>query len=167
MLTRNEILSLCLLLIGAAGISSHALTPPMRTSLPDGDKLIYGRLIESFRKQNIADVVAQKSLLEKNYPNSVHMDNALYLSGALQVQNNRIPEGLKDLSKLEKNYPNSLKRPSALFAKALAYKKLNLPNQEQAVLQSLVKKYVGSVESQKAWVELRLINERKTKAIKR
>ena len=152
-----------LLIIGALSVTSYSLTTSIKNNLPDGDKLIYGRLVQSYRKQNISDVVAQKNLLEVNYPNSIHMDNALYLSGLLQVQNNRIPEGLKDLSKLEKNYPQSLKRPSALFAKAMAYQKLNLPVQEKLVLQSLVKKYSGSIESQKAWVELRLLNERKVK----
>lgn len=156
-------MKVCLLLIGVMVFSSHAAVPSIKSQLPDGDKLIYARLLEAYRQQKVKDVVDQKNLLVKNYPNSIHMDNALYLSGNLQIQKNRIPEGLKDLSFLEKNYPQSLKRPSALYAKAVAYQKLNLPQQERSVLQTLVRKYAGSTESQKAWVELRIMNERKVK----
>ena len=152
-----------LILLGVVGILSYAVSTPIKSQLPDGDKLIYGRIVEAFRQQKVKDVVDQKNLLQKNYPGSIHMDNALYLSGLLQVQKSRIPEGLKDLSQLEKNYPTSLKRPSALYAKAIAYQKLNLPAQQKSVLEELTKKYSGSVESQKAWVDLRLMKEKKVK----
>lgn len=152
-----------LLLFSVISFSVFAANSPIKAQLPDGDKLIYGRLLEAYRQQKVKDVVDQKNLLLKNYPGSIHTDNALYLSGLLQIQKNRIPEGLKDLSNLEKNFPKSLKRPSAMFAKALAYQKMNLPVQQKSVLQSIVKNYAGSLESQKAWVELRLIKEGKVK----
>ena len=167
MIMKRALLKICLILLGGVSSSLFALNMPIKNSLPDGDKLIYGRLVEAYRQQKVNDVVAQKVLLEKNYPSSIHMDNALYMAGVLQIQRNRIPEGLRDLSKLEKNYPQSLKRPSALYAKAMAYQKLELPKQQRSVLDSIVKKYAGSVESQKAWVDLRLMNERGQRKVKR
>lgn len=152
-----------LVFVSVVGVSAYAVSTPIKNQLPDGDKVIYGRLLEAYRQQKVKDVVDQKNLLQRNYPTSIHMDNALYLSGLLQIQRNRIPEGLKDLSNLEKNYPKSLKRPSALYAKAMAYQKLDLPHQQQSVLHELTKKYAGSVESQKAWVELRVMKEKKVK----
>lgn len=163
MVVKKIFLQSCLVILSVVGVSSYGVSTPIKSQLPDGDKVIYGRLVEAYRQQKLKDVVNQKNLLQKNYPGSIHMDNALYLSGLLQVQKNRIPEGLKDLSALEKNYPKSLKRPSALFVKAMAYQKLNLPVQQKSVLEELTKKYAGSVESQKAWVELRLMKEKKVK----
>jgi TolA-binding protein len=132
--------------------------PQKANSFPEGEKLVYARIQDSYRKGDIEEVSKQRKLLEKNYPQSIHLDNAYYLLGALEFSQDHLGEALREFDAVVNRFTQSNKRPAALFAMGMTYKKLNLPKQALAVFQRVINIYPGSVESQRAWMELRLTN---------
>jgi TolA-binding protein len=151
-----------LVVIVSVGGSVLAAIPPQKSdSFPEGEKLIYSKLLQSFRKGDIMDMNKQKKLLEDNYPTSVHLDNAYYLIGATEYQQDHLGEALRAFDKVVSHYTQSSKRSAALFAMGMTYKKLNLNNQAQAVFKRVLDLYPGSPESQRAWMEIRLTEKEK------
>lgn len=140
-------------------VSADAAVPGKLASFPEGERLVYTRLIEAFHKNQLADVIKQRQLLERNYPRSVHLDNAYYLNGMVELQNNRLGEALKTFAVVRDRFVKSNKRPSALFASAATYQKLNLPTQAHRVYKRIITEYPGSPEAQRAWMQLRIEKE--------
>jgi len=139
------------------GVSAFASIPKHKPgAFPEGEKLIYSKFLASFRKSDLTDMNKQKKLLEENYPTSVHLENAYYLTGAIEYQQDHLGEALRAFDKVVNTYPQSSRRSSALFAMGMTYKKLNLTKQAQAVFQRVVDNYPGSPESQRAWLESRI-----------
>lgn len=157
---QNVIVSFAIVLLGTT-FSAHAAVPQKLNAFTEGERLLYTRVVEAYRKGNLTETLKQRDLLARNYARSVHLDNAYYLSGVLQFQNNRLAEAVRDFGVVEKNYPKSNKRPAAMFAKAMTYEKLGLPAQSKRLMQLIVKEYPGSQESQRAWMQLKLATERK------
>lgn len=152
---------IALMLLGTAGV--YAATPkklantaPTKNAFEEGERLVYTRLVEAFRKNDLAEVTKQRQLLERNYPQSVHLDNAYYLTGTLEFQQNQIGESIRTFNTVTDKFPKSNKRPAALFGLAMSYKRLNLKPLSVKVLQTITKEYPGSPESQRAWMHLRL-----------
>ena len=144
-----------------------AATPPMQSqpsqkrqklgaSMPEGEKAIYLRLVEAYRKADVAQTYKFRDLMLKNYPRSIYADNALYLSGLLDYQRGRTAEAVKNFGELAKRYPSGNKVPAALYAKSMAYNKLNIPQLSKQILLDITKRFPGSPESQRAWMDLRL-----------
>lgn len=123
-----------------------------------GEKVAYADVIQNYRKENLSKTVAAVETLLKFYPRSVYSDNALYLQGILYMKSNNMGMAIKSFDQVIKEYPKGNKRASAMFAKSVAYKNLNLKDNAKKYLQDVIKSYPGSVESQRAWVELRLMN---------
>lgn len=146
-----SVLALCLSPVFAA-----AATPSKLNAFTEGERLIYTRVVESFRKNDLAQTVKQRDLLVKNYPKSVHIDNAYYMTGVLNYQQNRFAEAVRDFGIVTEKYPQSNKRAAAMFAKANTYEKLGLKPQSLRLLQQVVKEYPGSQESQRAWMQLKI-----------
>ena len=130
-------------------------------SFPEGEKAIYLRLIESYRKSNLGAVYRFRDLLLTHYPVSIYADNAIYLAGMLDMEKGRLADAIQNFGRVSEKYPKGNKRPAALYAKSMAYAKLNLPKVSRKVLEQLVNEYPGSAESQRAWIDLRL-KEKKT-----
>lgn len=147
--------SICAILVFGSNLALAAV-PGKLTSFPEGERLLYSRLVEAFRRNQLSTVVQQRQLLEKNYPKSVHLDNAYYLTGMLEFQNGMYGEAVRDFNKVTDLFPKSNKRPSALFALAATYDRLGLKPQAVRVYQSVIKDYPGSPESQRAWMQLQL-----------
>lgn len=141
--------------------SAIALAAPhsIEKVFPEGERLVYAKLIQAYRKADLPAVVKQKKLLEQNYPHSIHLDNAYYLLGALQFHEDQFGESLKTFDHLLEQFPESPKCASALYAMAMTYKKLNLHKQSVAVLDRIVKRYPGSPDSHRAVMELRIAKE--------
>jgi len=137
-------------------LHAWAATPSKINAFQEGERLLYTRLVEAFRKNQLAEVTLQRRILEKNYPKSVHLDNAYYLSGMLEFQEGKVGEAMRTFNTVTDRFPQSNKRPAALFGLAMTYKHLGLKPQALRVLNSLVKQYPGSPESQRAWMHLRL-----------
>lgn len=158
-------------LIFSSGV--FAATPPMQAvsdkplrkqklgaSLPEGEKAIYLRVVEAYRKADVTETYKFRDLMLKNYPRSIYADNALYLTGLLDYQRGRVAEAVKNFGEISRRYPNGNKVPAAMYARSMAYNKLNIPHLSKQILEDITKRYPGSPESQRAWIDLRL-KERK------
>jgi TolA-binding protein len=136
--------------------SALAATPQKLSQFPEGDRMVYGRLVDAYRKGNLIEVIHQRDLMAKYFNSSVYMDRAYYMTGLLQFQHNRYGEALRDLDIVTDKYLLSIKRPSAFFAMAMTYKKLNLNHQSQLILKKVIKEYPSSPEARRAAMQLRL-----------
>ncbi|MGE0762015.1 MAG: outer membrane protein assembly factor BamD [Bdellovibrionales bacterium] len=137
-------------------MSSQPKKQKLGASLPEGEKAIYLRLVEAYRKADVNETYKFRDLMLKNYPKSIYADNALYLAGLLDYQRGRIAEAVQNFGELSRRYPAGNKRPAALYAKSIAYNKLNLPHLSKQILEEITRLYPGSPESQRAWMDLRL-----------
>lgn len=137
--------------------SAMAAKPGLSQVFPEGEKMVYSKLLSSYQRQDLFDVIKQQEILAKSFPRSVYVDQALYLRGYLELKKERYSEALKAFSKIDQKRPLSTKRPEALFAMAMTYKKLDLPKISDSVLKRLQKSYPGSPESRRATLERRLL----------
>ena len=165
---RTQLVQFALIvLLPFASVSSWAVAKSdLRRSFPEGERLLYTRLVVAYRHADLPEVMRLRQSLQSHYPASVHLDNAYYLSGILQFQKNHFGEALKSFDVVTEKLTMSNKRPSALFAKAMTYGRLNLNKQAHDLFSTLLKEYPGSPESQRAWMTLELEKE-KAKSIKR
>lgn len=136
--------------------STWAAVPKSTQAFPEGDRLIYSRLVQAFRKNQLPELIRQRQLLERNYPVSVHLDNAIYLQGMLEFQNGQYGEAVRSFNLVTKKFTTSNKRPAALFAKGVTYERLNLKPLAIQSWKAVIKDYPGSPESQRAWMHLRM-----------
>jgi len=144
------------LITSFSSIPAFAAVPKKLNAFTEGDRLVYTRLVEAYRKNNLEEVVRQRQVLERNFPQSVHLDNAYYLTGMLEFEKEYFGEALRSFNTVTDRFPHSNKRPAALFGKAMTYKRLNLNPQAILVFNSIAKQYPGSPESQRAWMHLEL-----------
>lgn len=155
-----------ILIIGSSGfaapmpISKSPKRQSLGKSLPEGEKAIYLRLVDAYRRGHIEDTYKFKNLMMKHYAQSVHADNAIYLTGLLDYQRGRMAEAVSNFGEIIVKFPKSNKRPAAMYAKSQAYSKLNLPELSKKLLEQIKSEYPGSPESQRAVIDLR-IKERK------
>lgn len=120
---------------------------------------LYAEIIKSYRIQNLAAVEFYKNELIKRYPNSIHIDNAIYLTGTLFFKKNDYAQSLKFFQQIITHYSGSNKRPAALLMKARAYSALNLKDLAIKTLKYLRKEYPGSPEFFQADAELSIIQK--------
>lgn len=141
-----------------------ALNPQKKlNAFTEGERLIYTRVVEAFHKNALPEAIRERDRLAKNYPHSVHLDNAFYLTGVLQFQKQNLAEAARDFGVVVDHFPQSNKRPAALFAKAATYSKLGLQPLASKLWDQIVKEYPGSQESQRAWAQLRVTKNAKVK----
>jgi len=148
-------------------IAVSAATSAKIAQFSEGERLVYTRLVEAFHHSNLSEVVHQRQILERNYPNSIHLDNAYYLNGMVELQNNRLGEALKTFDVVKDHFIMSNKRPSAMFAIGATYQRLNLTPQAHRVFERIISEYPGSPESQRAWMQLRVEKAVAKKSLKR
>lgn len=139
---------------------AFAAKPSIQKSFPEGERVVYTRLVEAYRNGRVADVVSQRKTLERNYPDSIHLDNAYLMQGMLEYQNARYGEAIRAFQVVRDRFAKSNKRPSAMFATAMTYEKLNLKPQANRVLQSLIKEYPGSPEALRAQMQLKMVSDK-------
>jgi TolA-binding protein len=139
-----------------AGLDVSAAVPKKVNPFEGGERLVYTRVVEAYRKSDLNSVIQNRNLLEKNYPNSVHLDNAYYLTGRLQFQDNRVGEAVKSFATVRSRFPQSNKRPSALFGLAMSYRKLGLQPLANNIMNEILREYPGSPESQRAMMQLQI-----------
>jgi TolA-binding protein len=145
-----------ILITGIFHFPAFAAVPKKLNAFSEGDRMVYTRLVEAYRKNDLAEVQRQRRTLEKNYPQSVHLDNAYYLTGMLEYQNQYLGEAVRSFNTVTDRFPKSNKRPAALFGLAMSYKRLNLHSQALHVFNELAKEYPGSPESQRAWMHIQM-----------
>lgn len=117
----------------------------------------YSEVVGFYQTNQFQKLKRAADKFAQRYPQSPFVDNALYLSGKLALEQNNYTTAIKYFSQIEKHYQSGNKNVSALFAKAIAYKKMNLPELAKNVFRNLKKQYPGSSEAVLADSELRLI----------
>ncbi len=144
-------------------LPAFAAVPKKLNAFSEGDRMVYTRLVEAYRKNDLASLQSHRLTLEKNYPQSVHLDNAYYLTGMLEYQNQFLGEAVRSFNTVTDRFPKSNKRPAALFGLAMSYKRLNLSAQAHRVFTLIAREYPGSPESQRAWMHLQMEKGQKKK----
>jgi TolA-binding protein len=153
---QKAILVSCLFLSSLAWAAIPKNMNSKKDNFPEGERLVYERVIQSYRKGDLVELNKQRKLLQDKYPTSAHIANAFYMTGALEYQQNHLGEALQAFDEVVNHFVQSSKRSTALFAMAMTYKKLGLPKQADAVFHRVIQLYPGSPDSKRAWMELRL-----------
>lgn len=122
---------------------------------PEGEEILYTRILENYRKGNIEELQKLANRLAKLFPHSVYCDNALYLTGLAMIEKGLYGPAIKILDRIEEQYPVGNKRVAAIYAKSAIYKKLNLPQLSQMMLEKVVRVYPGTPEALRAQMELK------------
>ncbi len=130
-------------------------------SLPQSESEYYQKIVETYQKGQVDKLKSLNESFLRAYPNSIHLDNSLYLLGLAKVEKGQLQPALKTMDELIDKYPRANKRPAALFAKAAIYRDLKLQSQSLFVLDSLIKSYPGSPEAKRAELEMRIIKDGK------
>lgn len=121
------------------------------------EKELYGKSIELFKTKDLTQLRIVLTKLKEKFPESTFIDRVTYLMGLTEMEKNAFVSALKNFETIIQEYPTGKKRVGALFAKAVVYKRLNLKTQSHNVFSQVIKEYPGSPESQRAVMELKLL----------
>lgn len=146
----------------AAG-SARAAIPSKLSAFPEGERMVYARILAAYRANKTNEARHQRDVLERNYPGSIHLAHAYYLSGVLEFQNGHYAEAVKNFGVVTDRFPQSRKRSAALFAKATTYDRLNLRPLALKLWTQITRQYPGSQEAQRSLAQLHLKDPKKTK----
>ena len=138
-------------------LPAMAMTPHPGALFPEGENMLYARVIQAYRDSKLEDLRRSEEMLRKYFPQSSLADNALYMRGLLELQKDHLSEAVKSFDSIEKQFPLGNKRASALFAKGVVLKRLNLEEAAVSTFQRVAKQYPESVESLRAQTELKLL----------
>ena len=123
------------------------------------DQAIYVKALNAYKAKDEKILRNIVRSMVRAHPRSALADNVVYLDGLLLHKKGNYPGSLKVLDMIVKYYPQGDKRVSALYLKGMTFKKLNLNEQANQVFKALIKAYPGSLESQRAKWEVRLLEE--------
>ena len=137
-------------------LTASASIPPGENAFVEGERLIYTKIVEAFRNNQLPVAIIERDRLAKNYPASVHLDRAYYLTGVLEFQRQNLSGAARDFTTVIERFPLSHKRPAALFARAATYGKLNLDGLAMKVWQQILREYPGSPESRRAEMQIKV-----------
>ncbi len=124
---------------------------------PDQD--FYAKVIQSYRQGDSTVLNKSVRLLIKNYPESVHADNALYLNGLLALSKGQYKRAIKNFVLLQKFYPQTNKFPASLVGKGIAFRKLGKLDKAEKAFKTVQDKFAGSPEYFQAGVQLKLLRQ--------
>jgi len=122
------------------------------------ERLLYGGVMQAYRKQDREQLKNAVRVFLKTYPNSVYADNALYLGALASIESKDWTNANRALNQLLREYPSSNKAVSALFARAVVFKNQGRYADARRSLEQVKSNYPGSPESHRVALELRLIN---------
>lgn len=135
-----------------------AISPKMMTAANKmSEKDLYAEILQTFHGNNELAFRTYSVSLKKRFPQSLFLDDAIYLSGLLALENKQYGEALVSLNQVLNKYPNSNRAPAALYAKAVTLKKMSLVDESKQVFSQVLKVYPGSPESFRAKADLSLI----------
>lgn len=125
----------------------------------ENDITLYAEMVSAFQDDSEIAFKSRMQSMLKRFPQSAYADNALLLAGRMAVDHGNYAEAIRYFGQIEKDYPNSNRIVSAKFAKAMTYKRMNLPEFANRILQEVRAKYPGSPESFRADAELRMFKQ--------
>lgn len=130
---------------------------PRETISPD--QSLYAKVIEAYRQGDKLLLNKSVRLLIKNYPQSVHADNALYLNGMLALSKSEYKRALKNFVLLQKFYPNGNKLPAALMGKGISYRKLGKLDKAEKAFKMVQARFPKSPEFYQSGLQLKLLKQ--------
>ena len=114
--------------------------------MKQNEVLLYQKAYEAYRAKDERGVVGLENLLKKAFPHSAYLDDISYLRGLLAMGRQEWTKAISMMDDLQKKFPDSPRVKEAQLNKALIYKKLNLNQEAQNILQGLSQ---GGVSSRK------------------
>ncbi len=137
---------------------SH-LRKKLTLGLPDkyDDNYLYSEMVRSFQSRDVERLELLLGELLNQFSHSIHADNALVITGQLNLSLGRSAEALRLFEQVIKDYPFANRLPAALLGKAVAYKNLKLYKYANTALDQLKKDFPGSPEAYRSELEKRLI----------
>lgn len=115
---------------------------------------LYAELLNSYNRNDMIRFQSYQRSFMKRFKNSPLADDAIYLSGLLQLSGKQYGPALLDFNQVLNKYPYSNKTTAALYAKGVSLKRMNLNKEAKTVFSQVIKKYPGSPESLRAKAEL-------------
>ncbi|MBC86486.1 MAG: hypothetical protein CL677_04840 [Bdellovibrionaceae bacterium] len=126
----------------------------------NNEKRAFQFILTAYKQKDRPKVFAGITALKKDFPNSVHLDNAYYLFARLNLEAGNYGEALRNFDRVIKDFPIGNKRPSSIYGKAQTYIKMNLPKMAKQAFTQLMNEYPDSLEAKRAEVEIRLIKDK-------
>jgi TolA-binding protein len=105
--------------------------------MKQNEVLLYQKAYEAYRSKDERGVIGLENLLKKAFPQSAYLDDIHYLRGLLSMGRQEWTKAISLMDDLQKKFPDSPRVKEAQLNKALIYKKLNLNQEAQKILQGL------------------------------
>lgn len=121
------------------------------------EESLYSEVIRAYQMRQIDAVDHYADAFLERYPQSVFADKALYLRGQIHLVMGFPNDALRDFERLTSEYPTRNKYVAALFGKGVCYRKLQLFEYAEKVMDDVRRDYPGSPEFYKTELEKRLI----------
>lgn len=133
-----------------------------RQGTETGEAMLYGKVMQSYKRRDVEQLKSATALFLKTYPQSVYADNALYLEALVAISSQQWEAARTLLERLLKSYPHGNKAVSALFASAVVARHLHDFSAARSYLRQVTRDYPGSSESDRAELEQRIISQLET-----
>lgn len=162
-MTQSGALILCsfLFLSSISPLTVIAAVPTKKEKVEatSGEREIYQQITVAY-EQNDLDVFRSKySRLQKDFANSIYLDDAEYMLGMMFAGRKDYGLALKTFNEALKKYPTSNRLRTLLLSKGTTLKRMNLNELALIQFEQVKKKFPGSPEALRADVELKLIRQ--------
>ncbi len=138
--------------------------PDSKAARQNSEQILYAKVIETYRNHKFADLQKALGLLQKNYPDSVYADSALYVAGLSALQDGDLLHAEDYMNRVIMEFPRGKKVVAALYAKAAIEKRKGRINEARGIFSSLKTQFPGSPEAARARLEVKLIDQSPTQA---
>lgn len=113
------------------------------------EKSVYAKAIEAFRQRSPSILARATRILLKTYPESVHLDNAIFLNAKLAFLQEQWEEVKEWSYELEKKFPFSNKLAAVLVLSGLAHLQLGENAEANRRFLNIYQQFPGSYEAEK------------------
>jgi TolA-binding protein len=121
------------------------------------EESLYAEVVRAFQTRQIDAVDNYADAFLLRYPQSVFADKALYLKGEIHLIMGFPTEALREFERVISEYPTGNKYTAALFGKGVCYRKLQLYQYAEKVMEDIRSDYPGSPEFYKSDLERKMI----------
>lgn len=122
-----------------------------------GESKLFGTFLSAHNSKRRKKAARAFYLLEKTFPNSPLLAEAIYLQGKTFLETKYYKAALRKMNRLIEEFPTHSRSRSGMLAKSVIYRRLNLMGPSRSVLQDLIKKYPKTSEARKAKSHLALL----------
>lgn len=124
-----------------------------------GEAKLFGTFLSAHNSRRQAKANRAYYLLEKAYPSSPLLAEALYLRGKRSLEMKSYKVALRQMNLIIDNFPSHSRARSAMLAKSVIYRRLKLMKPSVSVLKELMAKYPKTEEAKKAKAHLALLEQ--------